>query len=163
MKYSLLTAATGIALIASPALAAPVQASSHSNTAHSMSGASFDVMTAFNMSQTAENRRGRYNDYDYGRSGYNDRYDNRRDYRRGDRYDRRADSRHTGRTWRGNDGRYYCERSDGTTGLLIGGAAGAVIGNEVARRGDKTVGAILGGLGGALLGRSIDKSSSRCR
>jgi opacity protein-like surface antigen len=168
MKYSLLTAATGIALLASPALAAPVQSSSFSDNAYALSGASLDAMTAFNMSQVAENRRGRYNDYDYGRSGYDDRYDNRRDYRRGDyyredRYERRYDRRQTRRTWRGNDGRYYCERDDGTTGLLIGGAAGAVIGSEVARRGDKTVGAILGGLGGALLGRAIDKSNSRCR
>lgn len=66
--------------------------------------------------------------------------------------------------WQGNDGRYYCRRSNGTTGLLIGGAAGALLGREVAGRyGDRTLGAILGAAGGALLGRSIDKGSSRCR
>ncbi|MFM5929654.1 MAG: glycine zipper 2TM domain-containing protein [Novosphingobium sp.] len=68
------------------------------------------------------------------------------------------------RTWRGDDGRYYCRRSDGTTGLLIGGAIGGVIGSQVAGRyGDKTLGVILGAGIGALAGREIDRSGSRCR
>ncbi len=68
------------------------------------------------------------------------------------------------RVWRGNDGRNYCAHRDGTTGLLIGGAAGALLGREVAGRyGDRTLGAILGAAGGALLGRQIDKGSARCR
>jgi len=37
------------------------------------------------------------------------------------------------RYWRGEDGRYYCKRGNGTTGLLIGGAAGALIGREIDR------------------------------
>ena len=50
------------------------------------------------------------------------------------------------------------------SGLLIGGAVGAVLGHEAAgRRGDRTVGALLGGTVGALLGREIDRSDSRCR
>lgn len=65
------------------------------------------------------------------------------------------------RVWRGRDGRYYCKRKDGTTGLLIGGAAGALIGREIAR--DRTLGAILGAAGGAILGRSIDRGNRRCR
>lgn len=68
------------------------------------------------------------------------------------------------RVWRGNDGRYYCRRSNGTTGLLIGGAAGALLGREVAGDyGDRTLGAILGAAGGALLGREVDRGGSRCR
>lgn len=68
------------------------------------------------------------------------------------------------RVWRGNNGSYYCQRRDGTTGLLIGGAAGALLGREVAGRyGDRTLGAILGAAGGAILGRSIDRSSARCQ
>ena len=67
------------------------------------------------------------------------------------------------RYWRGDDGRYYCRRSNGTTGLLIGGAAGALLGREIAGRGDRTLGAILGAAGGALLGREIDRGGSRCR
>ena len=68
----------------------------------------------------------------------------------------------TTRVWRGNDNRYYCRKSDGTTGLLVGGAVGALLGREVAGRGgDRTLGAILGAAGGALLGRSVD-SGTRC-
>ena len=67
------------------------------------------------------------------------------------------------RIWRGRDGRYYCERENGTTGLLIGAGVGALVGHEVAGRGgDRTLGAIIGGAAGALLGRSIDRSSTRC-
>ena len=66
------------------------------------------------------------------------------------------------RVWRGRDGRYYCQRENGTTGLLVGAGVGALIGHEVAGRGDRTLGAILGGAAGALLGRSIDRSNTRC-
>jgi heme O synthase-like polyprenyltransferase len=50
--------------------------------------------------------------------------------------------------------------------IVIGGAAGALAGSEIAGRGDRTVGAIIGGIGGALLGRSIDRNRGngfRCR
>jgi hypothetical protein len=67
------------------------------------------------------------------------------------------------RVWRGDDGRYYCRRSNGTTGLIIGAAGGALLGREVAGRGDRTLGAILGAAGGALLGREIDRDRYRCR
>lgn len=93
-------------------------------------------------------------------------YDNR--YRSYDRYPSRANYGepvyNNTRIWRGNDGRYYCRRSNGTTGLLIGAAGGALLGREVAgRNGDRTLGAILGAAGGAILGREIDRGSSRCR
>jgi len=65
--------------------------------------------------------------------------------------------------WRGRDGRYYCRKKDGTTGMIIGGAVGGLIGNEIAGRGDRTVGTILGVAGGALLGRAVDRSNARCR
>ena len=67
--------------------------------------------------------------------------------------------------WRGEDGRYYCKRGNGTTGLLIGGVAGALIGREIDSRGSRTTGTILGAAAGALLGREIDRnrSSARCR
>ena len=68
------------------------------------------------------------------------------------------------RIWRARDGRYYCRKRDGTTGLLIGAGVGGLIGHEVAGRGgDRTLGAILGAAGGAILGRAIDRSDSRCR
>ena len=97
---------------------------------------------------------------------YRDRWErrDRRDDRRYRSRDQRYDDRYRGQqAWRGDDGRYYCRKSDGTTGLLIGGAAGALLGREVAgRNGDRTLGAILGAAGGALLGKSID-SGTKCR
>lgn len=92
----------------------------------------------------------------------NNHYYRSHDYRRAQYYDEPI-YRDT-RVWRGDDGRYYCRKKDGTTGLLIGAAVGGLIGHEVAgRNGDRTLGAILGAAGGAILGRSIDRSGSRCR
>lgn len=73
------------------------------------------------------------------------------------------DGYYNGPTWRGRDGRLYCRRSNGTVGLVIGGAAGALIGREVAGRGDRTVGTILGAAAGALIGREVDRGRRRCR
>jgi len=67
------------------------------------------------------------------------------------------------RSWRGKDGRTYCRRKNGTTGLVVGAAVGGLAGHEIAGRGDKTVGTIIGAAGGALLGREIDKGKRRCR
>lgn len=67
------------------------------------------------------------------------------------------------RVWRGNDGRYYCKRRNGTTGLIIGAAAGALLGRELDGGRSRTLGTILGGAGGALLGREIDRGGVRCR
>ena len=67
------------------------------------------------------------------------------------------------RMWRGRDGRYYCRRDNGTTGLVIGAGVGALAGHELAGRGDRTLGAILGGAVGAIVGREIDRGSLRCR
>jgi hypothetical protein len=66
------------------------------------------------------------------------------------------------REWRGRDGRTYCRKSDGTTGLIIGGVGGALVGRAIDTRGDRATGTILGAAGGALLGKSID-SKRRCR
>ncbi|MGX7925262.1 glycine zipper 2TM domain-containing protein [Tsuneonella sp. HG094] len=65
--------------------------------------------------------------------------------------------------WQGDDGRYYCKRSNGTTGLIIGAAAGALAGRAVDTRGERTTGTILGAAAGALLGRQIDRGEVRCR
>jgi len=67
------------------------------------------------------------------------------------------------RYWRGEDGRYYCKRSNGTTGLLIGGAAGALVGRAIDTHGSRTTGTIVGAAAGALLGREIERSRSRAR
>lgn len=84
-------------------------------------------------------RQSYYSDRDY------DRWQDRRDYRRH------------------REGRYYRQRcrTSGTTGLIVGGAAGALLGREVDRYGDRTPGTIIGAAGGALLGREIDRKR-RC-
>ena len=67
-------------------------------------------------------------------------------------------------TWRGQDGRLYCKRPNGTTGLIVGGAAGVLAGRAVDTRGDRTTGTVLGGAIGALLGRHVQRNViSRCR
>lgn len=65
--------------------------------------------------------------------------------------------------WRGGDGRYYCRRQDGTTGLLVGAVAGGTLGNIVAGRGDKVLGSVIGGTLGAVIGNEIAKGNARCR
>ena len=76
-------------------------------------------------------------------------------------YDRQG--YYSGPTWRGRDGRYYCRRSNGTTGLLIGGAAGALIGRSIDGGRDRTAGTVIGAAAGALLGREVDRGGSRHR
>lgn len=102
--------------------------------------------------------------WEHSRKYRNNRHYNNRSYRnysRNNYYGERV-SRNT-RVWHGRDGRYYCRKENGTTGLLVGGAVGALAGHEIAGRGDRTLGALLGAAGGALLGRAIDLSDSRCR
>lgn len=84
-----------------------------------------------------------------------------REGRRDARHDRRMNR--NDRVWRGNDGRYRCQRDDGTAGLVIGGALGAIGGSEVAGRQNRTIGAIIGAVGGGLLGREIDRGGVTCR
>lgn len=67
------------------------------------------------------------------------------------------------RYWRGNDGRYYCKRSNGTTGLIVGAAAGALAGRAIDTRGERATGTILGAAAGALLGREVARGPVRCR
>ncbi|MDR2155258.1 MAG: glycine zipper 2TM domain-containing protein [Burkholderiaceae bacterium] len=62
--------------------------------------------------------------------------------------------------YRGNDGRYYCRRSDGTTGLVVGGVLGGLIGSGVS--GDM-LGTLIGAAGGAALGHAIDRGQVNCR
>lgn len=66
--------------------------------------------------------------------------------------------------YRGSDGRYYCRRSDGTTGLVVGAIGGAAVGNVIDGGRDRVAGTLIGGALGALLGKSIDQNSDvRCR
>ena len=68
-----------------------------------------------------------------------------------------------GPTWRGRDGRYYCRRSNGTTGLIVGGAAGALVGRSLDGGRHHTTGTVVGALAGALVGREVQRSSQRRR
>jgi hypothetical protein len=65
--------------------------------------------------------------------------------------------------WRGYDNRYYCRRSDGTTGLIIGGLTGGTLGNVLAPGGSKVLGSIIGGTLGAVIGSSVDRNRVVCR
>ncbi|USI74176.1 glycine zipper 2TM domain-containing protein [Sphingomonas morindae] len=67
------------------------------------------------------------------------------------------------RVYRGQDGRYYCRRSDGTTGLIVGAVAGGILGNLIDGGHSRVLGTLLGGGGGALLGKSIDQGQVVCR
>jgi len=152
-----------LALIAASTVATAVPASAATASHGSAAVVATEWNQGWNGDRWEHNRdrrdwRGDRGDRYYGR-GYD-----RSDYRGNDRgYYGDPVYRNT-RVWRGNDGRAYCRRSNGTTGLLIGGAAGALLGREVAgRRGDRTLGAILGAAGGALLGREVDQGGSRCR
>jgi uncharacterized protein YcfJ len=68
-----------------------------------------------------------------------------------------------GKVWQDSHGRWRCKRSNGTTGLIIGAAGGALIGRAIDTRGERATGTILGAAVGALAGRSIDRSRVRCR
>ncbi|MBD8546149.1 glycine zipper 2TM domain-containing protein [Sphingomonas sp. CFBP 8760] len=78
---------------------------------------------------------------------------------------RYRDSDRNGRVYRDNRGRLRCKKKDGTTGAIIGGVGGALLGRTVDTRGDRTLGTLGGAAAGALAGRAIDRGSGndRCR
>jgi hypothetical protein len=104
-----------------------------------------------------------YGAYDYNRPDprYNGYYADRY-YRNDSRYRQRVLSSND-RIYRGQDGRYYCRRSDGSTGLVVGalagGVAGGILGNLIAPGGSNTVGTVIGALGGAAAGAAIGNSA----
>jgi uncharacterized protein YcfJ len=68
-----------------------------------------------------------------------------------------------GKVWRDSKGRLRCKRPDGTTGLIIGAAGGALVGRAIDTHGERATGTILGAAAGALIGRSVERSHVRCR
>lgn len=104
-----------------------------------------------------------YRNYDYNRyePGYRGYYADRY-YRDGSYYQPRRLS-YNDRVYRGQDGRYYCRRSDGTTGLIIGGLAGGVLGNIIAPGGSKTLGTVLGAVAGGAIGGTVSRNNVTCR
>jgi hypothetical protein len=95
-------------------------------------------------------------------NGYHSRHNDRIYDARGRYYEPRRVSRND-QVWRGRDGRYYCRRSNGTTGLIIGAAGGALLGREIDGGHNRTAGTVVGGVLGGLLGREIDRGNARCR
>ncbi len=72
-----------------------------------------------------------------------------------------AEAKRVYKEWRGKDGRLYCRRTDGTTGLIVGGIGGALLGRTIDTQGDRTLGTLGGAAAGALLGREIDREGSK--
>jgi hypothetical protein len=69
-----------------------------------------------------------------------------------------------GKTWRDSRGRVRCRRANGTVGIIVGGAAGALVGRAVDGGRNRTVGTVVGAAAGALAGREIARGSRRrCR
>lgn len=111
---------------------------------------------------------GRYSDAGYGRydwdrpdPSYGGYYADR--YYRDDRRYRERRLADNDRVYVGQDGRYYCRRNDGTTGLIVGGIAGGALGAALTSGRSETLGVLLGAAGGALAGRAVDRNNVRCR
>jgi uncharacterized protein YcfJ len=68
-----------------------------------------------------------------------------------------------GKVWRDSHGRMRCKRPNGTTGLIIGAAGGALVGRAIDTHGERATGTILGAVGGALVGRAIERDRVVCR
>ena len=105
----------------------------------------------------------------YDNQGYADErdegdYDPARDYRVGPNYRERVLS-NDDRVYAGQDGKYYCKRNDGTTGLIVGAAGGGILGNVIDGGRSRTVGTLLGAAVGGLAGRAVDQNNGqvRCR
>lgn len=137
-KTALALAASGMAVGAVPAAAADFHAPGY----HA-------APTEDGWNRHRDRYRDRYRDRGYYNQGYNQGYYGEPVYRET-------------RVWRGNDGRTYCRKKDGTTGLIIGGAAGALLGREVDGGRNRTLGTVLGAAAGALIGKEIAQGS-RCR
>jgi len=119
----------------------------------------------------AANRGGNGGYYDQRPQGYQDDrdeggYDASRYYRPGTQ-ERVLSS--DDRVYLGTDGRYYCKRSDGTTGLIVGAVGGGILGNVIDGGHSRAVGTILGGVLGAVAGQAIERNANnnngqvRCR
>jgi len=74
-----------------------------------------------------------------------------------------AQGYYNGKTWYDGRGRLRCKKSNGTTGLLVGAAGGALLGRAIDTRGSRATGTIVGAAAGALLGREVERSRKRYR
>jgi outer membrane lipoprotein SlyB len=67
-----------------------------------------------------------------------------------------------GKVWRDSHGRLRCHRPNGTTGLIVGAAGGALVGRAIDTHGERATGTIIGAAAGALVGREIERSRYTC-
>jgi hypothetical protein len=74
-----------------------------------------------------------------------------------------ASGYYSGKVWRDSQGRLRCHKPDGTAGLVVGGAGGALLGRAFDTRGERATGMILGAAAGALVGRQLERNRYRCR
>ena len=160
LKTAALSLAAGGLTLAAPASAAPATHSSAVATGWAQSAPVYGDMSYEHGRHDRGEKRGhykhrRYEDYSYRARNRSQPYYSGYSRNYGEPVYRNT------RVWRGNDGRYYCRKSNGTTGLLVGAGVGALLGREVAGHGDRTLGAILGAVGGGLLGKTLD-SGTRC-
>lgn len=166
-QIALLAAAGSLAAMSAPASAATVEAPVVEATPTSITA----TLAYGDPPRHARAYGRRHRDYD---RWDDDDWDDDDDYRERRRYKRDKYDRHgryynprrlnrRDRIWRGRDGRYYCRRDNGTTGLVIGAGVGALLGRTIDTRGDRTVGTVLGAIAGGLIGREIDRGELRCR
>lgn len=107
--------------------------------------------------------RDNYRNYDYAHPDPSyGAYDASRYYRDGPKYRERQMNR-SDRVYRGSDNRYYCRRSDGSTGLIVGAIAGGVLGNLIAPGDSRLLGTIIGAGAGAAVGSAVSQRDARCR
>ena len=127
----------------------------------------------FDRYQSVRGNRGGYRTAPDRSGGYQEAYPDERDegnydpsryYRAGPNYQERTLSTND-RVYAGQDGKYYCKRNDGTTGLIIGAAGGGILGNVIDGGRSRIVGSLLGAAAGGLAGRAVEQSNSqvRCR
>lgn len=128
-----------------------------------------DEFDRYRSAQARDQRNGYYDDRvspppAYGQDDYDERDENGYDPARYYRPEPNAPSRvlsPNDRVYAGNDGRYYCKRNDGTTGLIVGGAAGGLLGNVIDGGHSRIVGTLIGGAVGALAGKAVDQNNQQ--
>ena len=101
--------------------------------------------------------------YDWNRLEPGQRYYYADRYYRDGRYYRERRLTRNDRIYRGQNGRYYCRRSDGTTGLIVGAALGGLLGHAIDDGRSSLLGTLIGAGAGAALGREIERGQVRCR
>jgi Glycine zipper 2TM domain len=106
----------------------------------------------------------------HGHRDYDDeRYEQSSDYNNGYYRNNGYNSGYNDGYYRNRDDRGYRDNGyrnqrcgKGTTGLIVGGVVGALLGRAVVGRyGDRTAGTIIGAGAGALAGRAVERDGSR--